>query len=165
MGVVLSAYSQKVGINKPDPQYELDVNGFSASANQISIIPLWQNGVPYSMSNTDGIDLSNCESALIPTAYSSDGNIEVKLVIRIQSTSATTNNFQLRAHNGTTESYPILFSDNWNFQSAQTGFVAQSPWKQWSAGTSAQEIHLHGWVNSGTTNFTSAYLMVRPRRS
>lgn len=156
--------AQKVGINNANPQYDLDVNGYAASSNQVAIIPLWQNGVAYVMSNTTGADLNNCESAIDPSIFSSDGNIDVRLVIRIQSTTAITNNFQLRAHNGNAESYPIIFSDAWFYHATQSGMIAISPWKQWNAGTIPQELHLNGWVDSGSTSIVSAYLMVRPRR-
>lgn len=164
MFFVQANFAQKVGIGNPNPQYELDVNGNSASNNQVSIIPLWQAGSAYVMSNTSGQDLSNCESAIDPVLYSNDGNIEVKLVIRVSSTTATTNNFQLRAHNGTLENYPIVFSDAWVYTNTQSGLVVTSPWKSWAAGLTPLEIHLFGWVDAGSTNFVSAYLMVRPKR-
>lgn len=159
-----STSAQKVGIGNSNPQYDLDINGFSASDNQVSIIPLRQSGAFYTMSNTSGADLANCESGLDPLIYNTTGDIEVKLVIRITSTSAGTNNFQLRAHNGTTEFFPIVSSDSWTFASTQTGAVAVSPWKSWSAGTAALEIHLYGWVDAGSTNISSAYLLIRPKR-
>lgn len=156
--------AQKVGIGNPNPQYELDINGNSASNNQVSVIPLWQGGSAYSMFNTTGQDLSNCEAAIDPTLYNSDGNIEVKLVIRITSSTAAVNNFQLRSHNGIIQSFPIVFSDAWTFTNPQSGIIAISPWKSWAAGTIPQEVHLFGWVDAGTTNFNSAYLMIRPKR-
>lgn len=162
--VFQNAVGQKVGIGNPNPQYELDVNGNSASNNQVSVIPLWQGGSTYVMSNTTGQDLSNCHSAIDPTLYSANGNIEVKLVIRITATTATLNNFQLRAHNGSIETYPILFTDAWSYSNPQSGVIAISPWKSWSAGIIPLEIHLFGWVDAGTTDFVSAYLMIRPKR-
>ncbi len=156
--------AQNVGVDKEDPMYKLDVNGYSGSDNQISIIPLWQAGSNFTMSNTSGSDLSNCESGLDPTIYDMAGNVEVKLVIRITSTTAGTNNFQLRTHDGITQGFPIVNSDGWTFSNTQSGIVAASPWKDWSAGTNFQEIHLFGWVDAGSTNFNSAYLMLRPNR-
>ncbi len=150
--------AQSVGADKENPAYKLDVNGFLGSDTQVSIIPLWQAG-NYTMNNTSGSDLSNCESGLDATAYDAAGNIEVKLVIRITSTSAGSNNFQLRTHDGTTEGYPIVNSDAWTFSSTQTGFVAISPWKDWAAGTNFQEIHLFGWIDTGSTNINSVYLI------
>ncbi len=137
-----------VGINTNDPKFKMDIDGFSASNNQISIIPLWQAGSNFSMNNTSGSDLANCESAIIPALYESNGDIEVRLVIRISSTSAGTNNFQLRSHDGTTETFAIVNSDTWTFSSTQTGQVAVSQWKDWAGGTKAHEIHLYGWVDA-----------------
>lgn len=76
---------QNVGIGTTMPNYKLDVNGNSASDNQVSIIPLWQEG-NFTMSNTSGNDLSYCESGIIPTVYDASGNIEVQMVVRITST-------------------------------------------------------------------------------
>ena len=161
--------SQNVGVDKENPAYKLDVNGYSGSDNQISIIPLWQAGSNYTMNNTSGSDFSNVESALDPTAYDANGDIEVKLVIRITSTSTSTPadivNFQLRTHDGLTEAFPIVNTDGWIFSQVQTGFIAASPWKDWAAGTKLHELHLFGWLaDPGFTNFNCVYLMVRPNR-
>lgn len=161
---VITLYGQNVGIGTTTPNYKLDVNGNSASDNQVSIIPLWQAGSNYTMSNTTGADLSNCETGIIPTAYHTNGDIEVQLVIRITSSSASTNNFQLRTHDGTTQSFPIVNTDSWTFSTTQSGMVAVSGWKDWAAGTNFHEVHLFGWVDAGSTNFNSAYLMIRPNR-
>jgi hypothetical protein len=155
--------AQNVGVDKENPAYKLDVNGYSGSDNQVSIVPLWQAG-NYTMNNTSGSDLSNCESAIDPTAYDANGDIEVKLVIRITSTSAGSNNFQLRTHDGTAEGYPIVNTDAWTYSNTQSGLVVVSPWKDWAAGTNLQELHLFGWIDFGSTNINSVYLMVRPNR-
>jgi hypothetical protein len=162
LGTVTTTNS--VGLNNSNPQYPLDVNGYSASDNQVSIIPLYQSGTNYTMSNTSGSDLSSCENGLDPTIYQPNGNIEVKLVIRITSSSAGTNNFQLRTHDGTTENFPIVNTDSWTFAATQTGLVASSEWKDFVAGSNLSEIHLYGWVDAGSTNIIAAYLMVRPNR-
>ena len=156
--------AQNVGVDKANPNYKLDINGYSGSDNQVSIIPLWQ-GAEYTMDNSSGFDLSNCESGIDPTAYDANGDIEIKLVIRITSTNSSYSNFQLRTHDGTIEGYPIVNTDGWIYSTTQTGFVAVSPWKDWAAGTNFHELHLFGWVDAGTfTDISSAYLMVRPNR-
>ena len=137
--------------------YALHAN---TAASSIMVIPLWQDS-NYYMNNTSGSDLSNCESAFDPTVFNSLGNIEVRLVIRITSTSAGTNNFGLRTHDGTTQNFPIMNTDSWIFADTQSGIVATSPWKDFAAGTDLQEVHLFGWLDAGSTNFNSAYLMVR----
>ena len=148
-------------INSAAAQTRLDVDGYARASNQVSIISLWQSGSNYSMSNTSGSDLTNCESGIDPLVYDPLGDLEVKLVIRITSTSAGTNNFQLRAHDGITETYPIISTDSWTFASTQSGLVAVSQWKDWAAGTNPSELHLFGWVDAGSTNLISAYLLIR----
>lgn len=143
--------------------YQLDVEGYSGSDNQISIISLWQ-GSSSVMVNTSGADLTYIESGIDPIAYDSSGNIEVKLIIRITASSAGINNFQLRTHDGTTEAFPIVNTDGWIFSNTQVGQVAVSPWKDWSAGTNIHEVHLYGWVDAGATSINSVYLMIRPDR-
>lgn len=158
----LTNTSDSVGIGTTSPNMELAVNGYATSKNFVSTIPLWQASSAYNMTNTSGADLSNCESAVEPSVYEPNGNIEVKLIIRYTS-SAGTNNFQLRVHEGTTESWPIVYTDSWTWAATQTGGVVTSQWKAWSAGTNAHEIHLYGWTSSGgNINITSAYLLVRP---
>lgn len=152
-----------VGVAAVTPSYQLDVHGNSASDNQVSIIPLWQTGT-YTLSNTSGSDLFDCESGIDPTLYDATGDIEIKLVIRITATTAGTTNFQLRTHDGITQQFPIVSTDAWTFAPTQSGMIAVSPWKDWSAGTSVHEIHLFGWVDAGSTQFKSAYLMIRPNR-
>ncbi len=162
---VLSNSTDNVGIGTSTPGLKLSVNGYATAANYVGTIPLWQASTAYNMTNTSGQDLTNCESAIEPSIYEPAGNIEVKLIIRYNTNSGTTNYFQLRAHDGTTESYPITSSDSWTFAGTQTGGVATSPWKTWNAGTNANEIHLFGWVSSGgNTNILSAYLLVRPKQ-
>lgn len=156
--------TDSIVLNEDTAAYRLDVRDYSASTNQVSTISLWQAGSGYVMGNTSGQDLSNCEAGIDPTVYNPAGNIDVKLVIRITNTTAANNNFQLRTHDGTTQTFPIVSTDAWTFAATQTGFVAVSPWKNWAAGTNFAELHLFGWVSSGSTTFNSAYLLVRPHQ-
>lgn len=145
--------------------YGLVVEGYAKATNMIYTIPLWQTG-RYDMANTAGSDLSKCESGIDPTLYDLRGELEVRLVIRVDSaTVGSANNFQLRTHNGTTETYPIVNTDSWTTAATQKGWVYISPWKSWSAGTSACEVHLHGWTLTATHHcyFNSAYLLVRAK--
>ncbi|PNQ72773.1 hypothetical protein C1T31_09690 [Hanstruepera neustonica] len=128
--------------------------------NPISLIPLFSNG-SYGMANTTGQDLANMDTALEPTIYNATGNIEVKLVVRYSVINGA-NNLQLRAHDGTTETFPIVNTDTWTFAGTQNGGVATSEWKTWNAGTNAHEIHLFGWsAFFSSMNIVSAYLLVR----
>ena len=161
----LTNTSDSVGIGTTSPKYKLDVNGFMAATNQISIIPLW-TASNYHMDNKDGQDLSNCESGFEPSLYSPTGDVQVKLVIRVTSASGT-NNFQLHAHDISNEAYPIAYNDTWTWASTNSGWVVSSQWKDWSAGTNAWEVHLFGWTSSNTddhADFNSAYLLVRPKQ-
>lgn len=152
-----------LGVGKTNPYYKLDVAGNAAAGNMVTTIPLWQ-GSEYTMNNMAGQDLSNCESALIPTVYAANGSIDVKLVIRVTSTSAGNNSFQLRTYNGTTLSFPIVSTDTWTWSAVGTGYVVESEWKSFDAGTSAMEVHLFGWLDTGDTKFNSVYLLVRPHQ-
>jgi hypothetical protein len=134
-------------------------------ASMVSTIHLWQ-GSEYVMSNTSGQDLSNCESGLIPTVYASDGAIDVKLVIRLTSSTAATNNFQLGTYVGSSsESFPIVNTDTWTWTASHTGWVVESEWKSYAAGTTPMEVHLYGWNSGGDTKFNSVYLLVRPHQN
>jgi hypothetical protein len=152
----------EVGIGTSSPNLLFSVNGYATASNYVGTIPIWQASSAYYMNNTSGQDLSNCESAIEPSIYEPNGNIEVKLVIRYSSSTGT-NNFQLRVHDGTNEYWPIVNNDSWTFAATQTGGVATSPWKSFNYGTNAFEVHLFGWSNtSSDINITSAYLLVRP---
>ncbi|MBI5219343.1 MAG: hypothetical protein HY958_10480 [Bacteroidia bacterium] len=145
--------------------YGLVVEGaYVKSSNQIYIIPLWQAGSNFNMTNTSGADLSNCETGIDPDLFDPRGELQVKLVIRVTS-AAGTNNFQLRCAKSGTSTYPIISTDGWTWASTETGYVVISDWKDWSAGTSnGWEMHLYGWTSSGgNCNFNSAYIMVRPK--
>ena len=159
----LTNTADSVGIGTTTPKYKLDVNGFMAATNQISVIPLW-TGNSYSMTNTSGQDLSNCESGFEPSLYTPSGDVQVKLVIRVTSASGT-NNFQLHAYDNSNEAYPIVYNDTWTWASTSSGWVVSSDWKDWSPGTNAWEVHLFGWTSSGGhADFNSAYLLVRPKQ-
>jgi len=153
-----------LGIGKTNPNYRLDVAGNAAAENMVTTIPLWQ-GSEFTMSNTSGQDIANCESAIIPTVHNANGDIDVKLVIRVTSTSAGNNSFQLRTHNGTTEVYPIVVGDTWTWSAVSTGYVVESEWKSFAAGTSPMEAHLFGWLDNGQTKFNSVYLLIRPHQN
>jgi len=157
----LSNSTDNVGIGTSTPAMKLDVRGFAAATNLISVIPLWQ-GSNYNMTNSSGQDLSNCESGIEPSLYEPNAKLQVKLVIRVTSASGN-NNFQLRAHDNSNEAYPIVSADSWTWNGVQTGWIVESEWKNWNASVNAWELHLFGWTN-GNANFNSAYLLVRPQQ-
>ena len=164
----LTYTSDSVGIGTTSPNLELAVNGYATSKNFVSTIPLWQAGSEYDVTNTSFQDLSNCDSGIEPSVYESNGNIEVKLVIRLTESVGTGNEFQLTAQywNGSSvvSVTPISSTDSWTWgKTNDTPYraVVTSEWKTWSAGTNAWELHLNG--KRGTSlKFNSAYLLVRP---
>jgi len=131
----------------------------------VSSIPIYSNG-NYNMNHgTGGIDLNTMTSSIEPSIYNAAGNIQVKLIIRYTNPLGT-NNFQLRAHDGTTQTFPITNASGWTFANTQNGGVATSNWVNWNAGTNAQEIHVFGWNNTNnpatdSITINNAYLLVR----
>ncbi len=111
-----------------------------------------------------GQDVSGYDAALEPIFFNSQGNLEVKLIIRYSSIQGSAR-FQLRAHDDTHEDWPIVWTDFGVFATTQTGGVATSDWRPWNAGTHAYEIHLFAWIdnpNDGDhVTIESAYLLVR----
>ncbi|MCD4793918.1 MAG: hypothetical protein K8R54_11830 [Bacteroidales bacterium] len=168
----LTNTSDSVGIGTVSPNMELSVAGDATARNYFSVIPLWQSGSVYDVTNTTLQDLSNCDSGIEPSVYESNGNIEVKLVIRLTEANGNGNEFQLKAQywNGSSvvSVIPVSNSDSWTWgQTNGTPYraVVTSEWKTWSAGTNAWEIHLNGKKSSdggGSLKFNSAYLLVRP---
>ena len=131
----------------------------------VSTINLYSNATYDMMHGTGGIDLIPMDAGFEPSIYEPTGRVQVKLVIRYYQAIGT-NNFQLRAHNGTTETFPITNASGWTFATTQSGGVATSDWVDWNAGTDAHQIHLFGW--NGSNNAASdrifirnAYLLVR----
>jgi len=123
-------------------------------------IPLWnsETGTGYAMSNSTGQDLTNCEAGFIPTTVSSSGSLLIKVVMMVTSASGT-NNFELRAG---TSTFPIENTDTWTWTPVSGGWVVESEWKSWSAGTSPYKLNLFGWQSGGGCTFTNAYVLVKP---
>ena len=157
--------SDSVGIGTSSPSGKTDVRGYMAANNFFTIIPLWK-GTTYTINNNSAADVPNCETGIIPGLFEKNGNLQVKLIIRATSKSGTNNNFQLRVHNGTNESYPIVNTDTWTWGSTGGGETVTSPWKDWNAGTSPYEIHLNAWAqNSGDyVTINAVYLVVRSKQ-
>lgn len=118
------------------------------------------------MTNSSGQDVPGYDGALEPIFFNPQGFLEVKLVVRYSDIQGNVK-FQLRAHNNTTETYPIIHSDFGTYATTQNGGVATSDWVEWNAGTSAYEIHLFSWIsnyNPGDfVTIESAYLLVRSK--
>ena len=151
-----------------DQIMQTDANGsvtWVDNVNPVSSIPIFSSGT-YNMDHgTGGMDLTIMNSSIEPSIYETNGNIQVKLVIRYLNALGT-NNFQLRAHDGITQSFPITNASGWTFASTQTGGVATSDWVSWNAGTNAHEIYVFGWNNtnnpaSDSIDIVNAYLLVR----
>lgn len=168
----LSNSTDNVGIGTSSPTIKLDIRGFAAASNIISVVPLWQAGSEYNVTNTTFQNLSNCEAGFEPAIYKQNGNVEVKLIINLSSSIGNGNEFQLTAQywNGSSliSATPILNSDSWTWgQTNDTPYqaVLTSEWKNWNAGTNAWKINLNGKKSSdggSELKFNSAYLLVRP---
>ncbi|MEH6535717.1 MAG: hypothetical protein V7719_04945 [Psychroserpens sp.] len=151
-----------------DQIMQTDANGsvtWVDNVNPVSSIPIYSNG-NYDMNHgTVGVDLNMMNSSIEPTVYNTTGNIQVKLVIRYTNALGT-NNFQLRAHDGATQTFAITNASGWTYASTQTGGIATSSWVDWNAGTNAHEIHVFGWNNtnnaaSDSITIVNSYLLVR----
>lgn len=170
----LSNSTDNVGIGTSSPAMKLDVRGFAAANNMISVVPLWQAGSEYGVTNTDFQNLSNCEAGFEPSIYKQNGNVEVKLIINLSSSIGNGNEFQLTAQywNGSSviSTTPISHNDSWTWGQTNNSpyqAVVTSEWKNWSAGTNAWKIHLNGKKSSdqgSDLKFNSAYLLVRPKQ-
>lgn len=149
---------------------QLAVNGNMYANNLVTIIPIYAGyGGPPTVSSSSSTQFAYCQSSLIPTTFRADGYIQVQLVV-YYTTSATTNQFQLDANNGSGQVYPITCSGcgtgTWTYSYVGGPTVAISPWVDWNAGTSAYQIHLEGFTGgSGTISVYNAYLQVRPKNN
>ncbi len=128
--------------------------------DNVAIISIDTNQV--TVSNTSGADVAGYDAAIEPIFFNKNGQLQIKLIVRYSAINGIVN-FQLRAHDNLTETYPIKNTDFSIFAATQTGGVATSDWKNWDAGTNAQEIHLFAWVNNGGdyVSIESAYLYIR----
>ncbi len=131
-------------------------------SDNIAVVPI--DTGQYTLTSTSGMDIPGYDSAFEPIFFNKDGNLQIKLIVRYSSIQGDIK-FQLRAHDDTTNSFPIVYGDFGVFGHTQNGGVATSDWKNWNAGTHAHEIHLFAWVQSGNTGdhvtIESAYLLVR----
>ena len=131
-------------------------------SDNVAVIAIDTN--QYYYTGTIGQDVPGYDAALEPTFFNKNGRLQVKLIIRYSSIQGTVN-FQLRAHDDNTESYPVTNTDFGVYAHTQSGGVATSDWKNWDAGTHAYEIHLYSWISSGNSGdhatIESAYLLVR----
>jgi hypothetical protein len=114
------------------------------------------------ITNTSGSDVSGYDTALEPIFFNKNGQLQVKLIVRYSAINGNAH-FQLRASDDSgSDKWPIVVGDSWTFSSTQTGGIATSNWKDWSAGTHAHEIHLNAWVDNGASvTIESAYILVR----
>jgi len=163
----LVIYNTNANVNGGDGKGFYYFNGTQwtkmvAQPDNISIISLDTNQV--TITNTSGADVPGYDTALEPIFFNPNGLLEVKLIVRYSAIQGTVN-FQLRAHDNSTEKWPIVNSDFGIFATTQTGGVATSNWKAYDFGTNAHEIHLFAWLNPNSNGdfvtIESAYLLVR----
>ncbi len=162
---IYSAFSgDKVGIGTNTPNADIDIIGYLSALNNFTVIPLWK-GLTYTINNNSPADVPDCESGIIPELFGLNGNIQVKMIIRATARSGI-NHFQLRAHNGISEIYPIITGDSWTWAYTGGGETVTSPWKDWNAGTTPFEIHLNAWSeNSGDyVTINAVYIVIREKQ-
>ncbi len=160
----LSFSSDRVGIGTSTPSEDLDIRGYIGAENNFTVIPLYKGNV-LTINNNTQTDVANCESGINPTTFEANGNLQVKMIIRATDRSGN-NYFQLRTHNGTTQTYPIVSTDSWTWAWTGGGETVTSPWKDWNAGTTPYELHLNAYSqNSGDyVNINAAYLVIRAKQ-
>ncbi len=154
-----------IGLGTSNPITELDVRGYIGASNFFTIIPLYK-GTGFTVNNNaPSVDVPNCETVINPTVFEKNGNLQVKMIIRATNKLGT-NHLQLRAHNGTTETFPIVNTDTWTWAWTGGGHTVTSPWKNWNAGTIPFEIHLNAFSqNSGDfVDINAVYLVIRSQQ-
>ncbi len=170
----ISNSTDNVGIGTSTPAMKLDVRGFAAATNMVSVVPLWQAGSEYDVTNTTFQNLSNCEAGFEPSIYETNGNVEVKLIVNLTASIGSGNEFQLTAQHWDGSSVinatPVLNTDAWTWGQTNNSpyqAVVTSQWKSWNAGTNAWQLHLNGKKSTdagSSLKFNSAYLLVRPKQ-
>ena len=142
----------------------LNVNGYVAASNYYVEIPLYKS-TEITLNNTSFKDIANVETGVIPSLFATNGNIQVKVIIRSTDKNGI-NHFRLHVLNSTTDTLPVLDTDSWTWAYTQTGTVVTSPWKDWNGGNSAWEVHLQEKSdNTGDyVKINAAYIVIRPKQ-
>ena len=161
---VITHFNDSIRIGTTNNYNRLNVNGYVAAGNYYVEIPLYKS-TEITLNNSDFQDIADVETGVIPSLFATNGNIQVKVIIRSTDKNGI-NHFRLRVHNGTTELFPVLDTDSWTWAYTQTGSVVTSPWKDWNGGNSAWEVHLQEKSdNTGDyVKINAAYIVIRPKQ-
>jgi hypothetical protein len=137
-----------------------NVSWEDANNSAIVSLTLFATDTDYNLISPTTTVIPGNEAGIIPTIYDTNGNLQVKLVIRYTSNSGTTE-FRLRVRDGSTTSFPISYTDSKTFNTTSTGGVAESDWQNWNAGNSnPYELALQA-TTTGNFTIENVYLLVR----
>ena len=137
-----------------------NVSWRDANNSAIVSLTLFATNTTYNLTSSTTTLIPGVESGIVPSIYDTNGNLQVKLVIRYTASTGISQ-FRLRARDGLNTIFPITFTDAKTFTGTTTGGIAQSGWLNWNAGNiTPYELALQA---STTGNFTieNVYLLVR----
>jgi hypothetical protein len=138
---------------------------WSNDSSSIVSNSLYAADASYLLTSIAAIDLPGFETSIIPTLYNSVGNIQIKVIVRYTAKAVgSLEEFRLRAHDGTTQSFPITFPPTftWTTTATQSGGVVTSDWKNWNAGTLPLELHLQGRTSAGgSMTIQNVYILIK----
>jgi hypothetical protein len=156
----------RLGIQRANPQYNLDVQGDIAARNFISSVTL------ISYPSNGGFNLQNFgqdvgTTPFLPNLYNANGNLEVKLVVYYETNGTSFNNFQLQ---GSSVGAPVVLineNESDGYSNIRNNlWVYESIWKPLTLGNFRYEMTLHAWRSpGGTTTVKNAYMLIRPRQN
>ena len=137
-----------------------NVSWEDSNNSAIVSLTLFSTDTDYNLTNATTTVIPGVESGIIPTIYETNGNLEVKLVIRYTAASGTSE-FRLRAREAGGTTFPITYGNPKTITATNTGGVAESDWEVWNAGnTTPYELALQART-TGNLTIENVYLLVR----
>ncbi len=125
--------------------------------NVVSTITLRQG--TYHMDNIAHAILPECGAIFRGTDFSFNGEVEIKLVIRITDFAGNFL-FSLGAKTAAATIFPITDADSWFFEDLGGAWAFTSGWVRWNSGDTLRQIDLYG-RSDGHVDFDNAYMLVR----
>ena len=118
----------------------------------------------FNASDSQPRTLNKFDTAVLPDLYNANGDLRIKLIIRIKSISDTSKfKFRIKATDISGNSTnPIGFNTNQNYTTTGTGGVWESNWRNWDAGTDPYKIVLQMKVETGgSIEISNAYILLK----